>query len=452
MSTAPVLTPDPIATSSRGARLRTGFAISWVLCLVAATLIADDGDFDVTFSGDGLVTTIFDDTADLARDVVIQPDGKIVVVGRTDLGSGDAFAIARYLANGDLDPSFSGDGKDIQNVGLGDDEAWSVAIQNNGKIVVAGCTLPDAELRLGILRYNANGTLDATFDSNGVLFGPSGSCAHGVALQDDGKIVVAGYGDNGNSILTARYSSTGVLDGSFSTDGLDLVNLGTTEQAWDVAVQDDGKIVVAGCSTIAAVEQIVLLRYSSTGVLDTTFDGDGVVVTDVSGANDCAYALALQEDGKPVIAGSADSDTWALLSRYTSSGALDTTFSGDGTDLTRPDSGNSGSWGVALHTNGRIVVTGGTVGAEERLFVQRYLPTGALDTTFGSPNGYVTHNWGAFYAFGNAVAIADGRAVVTGHLGSMSGPVFATSRYLSGLIFADGFESGNTDAWSAAVP
>jgi len=256
-----------------------------------------NGSLDNTFGSGGKVTTIFSPYLDEADAVTIQQDGKIVVVGGTahsDFYNRD-FAIARYNPNGTLDGNFSTDGKDVLPGYFG---ATSVAIQADGKILVGG---PGAL----VARYDINGTLDPTFWSGGgatkgtaMVSGFDNWCA--IALQANGKIVLAG--DDQNNFIVARLTANGGIDNTFSGDGKLTTNFNGADGANGVAVQQNGKIVVAGQG--GPNSDFALARYTSTGTLDNSFGTGGKVTTNFGGL-DLGYAIALQKDGKIVVAGQA---------------------------------------------------------------------------------------------------------------------------------------------------
>ena len=193
-------------------------------------------DLDLSFDVDGMVTTTFPGT-NTTYSIAIQSDGKIVAVGTTE----DDYALTRYTTAGVLDTSFSGDGK-VSFDWNGIDIAYSVAIQSDGKIVVAGTS---AEY-FSLARYTTAGSLDTSFSGDGVagyFSSPVGE-AYSVAIQSDGKIVVAGVSNN--DFALARYTTAGELDTSFSGDGKLTQDFGQLDTAYSVAIQSDGKIVVAG--------------------------------------------------------------------------------------------------------------------------------------------------------------------------------------------------------------
>ena len=205
-----------------------------------------NGTLDASFSGDGTQTTNFR-RFDGVTGVAVQANGRIVAIGGTFDGVDDRdFALARYNANGTLDVSFSGDGKQTTGFG-GNAEAYAVALQANSKIVATGLAPGTGGGNFALARYNTNGTLDVSFSGDGkqttnfVGF----DFANGVSIQGDGKIVAAGRTGGANFAL-ARYNPNGSLDASFSGDGRRTTDFGGLDQAYGVALTQHGKIVAAG--------------------------------------------------------------------------------------------------------------------------------------------------------------------------------------------------------------
>ncbi|MFO0012166.1 MAG: hypothetical protein ACK553_05440, partial [Planctomycetota bacterium] len=393
------------------------------------------GDLDITFDGDGKVTTDLGSSDDVARSVAIQSDGKIVVAGSSWNGSNYEFALTRYNSNGDLDITFDGDGRVTTNLGSSYDEAYSVAIQSDGKIVAAGSSYND----LALARYNSDGPLDTTFDGDGKVTTAVGSssAARSVVIQSDGKIVVAGTSWNGsnNDFALTRYNTDGSLDTTFDGDGEVTTAIGSfDDSAFSVAIQSDGKIVVAGWSYNGSYREFALTRYNSNGSLDTTFDGDGKVTTAVGNGDDFATSVAIQSDGKIVVAGRSHSgsDEDFALTRYNSDGSLDTTLDGDGKVTTAVGNHHDGATSVATQSEGKIVVAGWSdngTGFNREFALTRYNSNGSLDTTFDG-DGKVTTVVGSSDDFANSVAIqSDGKIVVAGFSFNGTNWDFALARY-----------------------
>ena len=269
-----------------------------------------DGTLDDTFGGDGRVMTNLTDRWDHAWGLVIQPDGMILAVGASGI-QGGAFSAVRYHPNGTRDTTFGGDGRVVTNFTGGDDWAWSVALQTDGKIVVAGIAyITNTNRSVALVRYNTNGSLDPGFGIGGkVRMNPTSGWddASGVVIQAaDGKIVTAGaVGGSGGRLLVLRLNGDGSPDTTFSDDGNQRTNFTSRDDfAWDVALQEDGKIVAAGSAGLGGGEgRIAVARYGSTGALDPTFGGDGKVLTNVTPTADVATGVAVQSDGSIVVGG-----------------------------------------------------------------------------------------------------------------------------------------------------
>jgi uncharacterized delta-60 repeat protein len=221
-----------------------------------------------------------------------------------------------FAKPGDIDTSFGAsfgaNGKvttDILNGYL--DEASSIAIQGDGKIVAAGRSY-DNENAFALVRYNRDGTLDMSFDTDGIVTTKiENNAANSVAIQSDGKIVAAGHNwDNGSNydFALVRYSSDGSLDTGFGANGKVITAIGAYSEAINIAIQNDGKIIAAGYSYNGSNYDFALVRYSSDGSLDAGFGANGKVTTAIGSAGDEAKGVAIQDDGKIVAAGFSDSD------------------------------------------------------------------------------------------------------------------------------------------------
>ena len=324
---------------------------------------AAPGDLDLTFSGDGKQTTNLGFGASRAAAIVRQPDGKIVAVGSDRQHGDDDFALARYNTDGSLDTSFSGDGKKTTDFGGDDDQATGVALQGDGKIVVVGsaggcCFTP---INFALARYNPNGSLDTSFSGDGKQttdFGGDGG-ANGVALQADGKIVAVGT--RAADAPTSRSPATtpnGSLDTSFSGDGKQTTDFGGSDVARGVAIQGDGKIVAVGNAGRATSRSPATTRTArSTRASPATASR-----RPTSGAP--TGRAGWRSRGRQDRRGRASDGADFALARYNPNGSLDTSFSGDGKQTT-DFGGSDGANGVALQGDGKIVAVGN--GAAARL-------------------------------------------------------------------------------------
>jgi uncharacterized delta-60 repeat protein len=327
------------------------------------------GTLDPTFGSGGIVTSSFVTGTNIATDALVQPDGKVVTVGYVtgvgkNAGTNDFF-VARYTANGTLDSAFGTGGRTITNIlREGNDVPLAVALQpgTGGKILAAGWSSGYAsnspkshETDFALVRYNANGTVDTTFGNKGVVTTNAGQ-GYAMAVQPDGRIIVAGINRSGTSskLALVRYTATGALDTTFGSGGKLLTSFETYTDGYSnlsLTVLADGRIVVAGTTppvTTAAEYDFQVIRFNSNGTLDTSFGGGaGWVRTDFNGRLDRAHGLAIQPDGGIVVAGFSvqGGEGKAALARYNSDGTLDASFGSGGTVLAPcpPSSTSSGS-------------------------------------------------------------------------------------------------------------
>ena len=412
------------------------FAAVLAAIVSSPTARAAPGSLDVTFAG-GKVTTAIGSGTDAGKSVAQQYDGKVVVAGYSYNGNDSDFAVARYLANGQPDPAFAG-GHVTTDLGSDNDKACGVAVQSDGRIVVAGYTGSGDGVDFAVVRYNPNGTLDTTFGGTGKVITDvrgSGDFGAGVALQIDGKILVAGCAYNGSNddFAVVRYNVNGSLDTSFGFNGKLTDDFGDTgDYAYSIAVQSDGKIVLAGESLRGDNYDFAVARYSSSGTSDSSFGSGGRVFTGIGDSDDAAKGVATQSDGGIVAAGysySNDGADFAVV-RYTATGLLDAGFSGDGKATTTigsgPDSGN----GVVVQADGKIIVAGEMWNGNNWDFaLLRYRADGAVDTGFGT-SGKVITAIGTGSDRGMGIALqSDGSILVAGSTVSGSNMDFAVARY-----------------------
>ncbi|WP_165914477.1 delta-60 repeat domain-containing protein [Streptomyces sp. AcE210] len=344
-----------------------------------------------------MVTTDFGGMEE-ARGVAVQTDGKIITAGRTSVG--DDFALARYNTDGSLDTSFDTDGKVTTDFG-GTEEAFGVAVQTDGKIITAGRTSVGDDFALA--RYTTDGSLDTSFDTDGKVTTDFGGMeeARGVVLQADGKLIASGFTSSGGNFdfALARFNTDGSLDTSFDTDGKVTTDFGGTDQAFGVAVQTDGKIVTVGDSSVGG--GFALARFNTDGSLDTSFDTDGKVSTDFGLE---ALGVALQTDGKIVAVGRTNNQF--ALARFNTDGSLDTSFDTDGKVTADTGGTSSVARDVAVQTDGKIVAAGVGGPAGSRFALVRFNTDGSLDTSFetgdvgGAANGVVVQTDGKIVAAG----------------------------------------------------
>lgn len=454
--------------------------------------IAQPGQLDPSFGTVGELTTSFSG-GDRAEAVAIQPDGKVVIVGQTisagDLATGD-FAIARYNVDGTLDGSFGSGGKATTDFFGFNDGATAVALQADGKIVVAGFAYFSGSglaNSLALARYQANGILDPAFGTGGKStlvkasyglpyyelcqdVGVRVTGSTNVAIQSDGKILVGATIFDfslGGFIGVARFEASGSLDTTFSAPagclpstrarGVVLTRYLVDSVTFGIALQSDGKIVVAGNRN--GNQQVELVRHLPSGALDTTFGTAGVATYPPPSfaITERGAAIAVQPDGKIIVAGSMFQQNYGTtyreaieIKRYNVNGTPDTSFGSGGTVDTWVVQSGVTADAVAIDTAGNIVVagcleTGGQSfsycqydGTVTDFFIARYTPQGALDRTFGG-SWNVTDFFG-FRDGATGIALqADGRIVAVGRA-SVDGAAqehFAVARVLGGTVTCD---------------
>ena len=367
-----------IALQSDGKIVAAGTATITGVQRFALVRYNNDGSLDNTFGTAGIVTTVIPgSTMDGALAVAIQSDGKIVAGGYT-LNTTADFVVIRYNTNGTLDTGFDSDGIAIAPVGAGHDFGSSILIQTDGKIVLAGYAQISAVKNFGLARFNANGSLDNTFDTDGVTitaFGTADSEIKSIAIQTDGKILATGTGSDGFAL--ARYNADGSLDNTFDVDGKITSNAGTGKS---VVLQTDGKIV----AVVDANKVFGLVRYTPNGILDNTFGTSGKVITQFVG-DAVSSSLVLQPDGKIIVAGYSFTPTSLLdfaLARYLTNGNLDTSFGTGGKLYTEMGAGGNGITSLALQADGKIIAGGiFNVGAASDFGLARYDTQAGPDIT-----------------------------------------------------------------------
>ena len=336
--------------------------------------MASPGGLDTSFAGTGKKAITFGAT-DAARAVLVQPDGRIVVAG----GGAPAvsFCVARLRTNGTLDTTFGPGGKRVIDFGGADESAYGAALQPDGRIVLAG----DSDLRVAVARLNPNGSLDTTFSGDGKTVFSWGalSRATAVLVLPNGKILLAGFsGPEGGNIQVARLKANGALDTTFGTGGKATVDFGGDDFGLAMARQADGRILVAGRSSAAGA---VVARLRANGELDPNFGGGDGRVTLPGGGS--ASAVLVQPDRRIVVAGNASGSAMMTVTRLMPSGSLDTTFDGDGTATIDFGSLADLANDAVRQPDGRIVVAGYTQ-ADEDVAVARLNADGSPDATFGT--------------------------------------------------------------------
>jgi uncharacterized delta-60 repeat protein len=434
----------------------------WVLIAMLAaqqSLFAAPGDLDQAFGTSGKVLTNIGASAVTGRGMAVQPDGKIVVAGATNLNNpGSDFVVVRYNPDGTPDTTFDSDGKVTTDFNSKSDAAFAVAIQTDGRIVVVGVSGTNgSDNDFAIARYNSDGSLDSTFDGDGRAvtdFGSLNDEAFSVAIASTGRIVVAGSTSSRNGdFAIARYLADGSLDPAFGSAGLvtsDAFCTGncsnTIDRGRGVGIYPDGKIVVGGDAqgTVSgSAVRFAAARYLDSGAPDSSFGLFGRATLSASGGGNLTMvtAMALQPDGKIVLVGGSSSfsnteSRGFAANRFATNGFFDSSFSGSTATISGSGSTSYQLNSVAVQPDGKIVAAGNF---GSRFLLVRYLPTGSADAFFGN-SGILTTEMNPSAASGGAFAVAlqaDGKIVAAGHQQGALGGEIAVARYLvDGCAFA----------------
>jgi uncharacterized delta-60 repeat protein len=355
-------------------------------------------------------------------------NGTLLVAGVSGRHWAGDFTLVRYTSGGRLDRSFGQGGKLVTRFG-GQDfaAASSLAISPGGKVVVGGWAhFPPKLSTTAVVRYTPAGKLDRAFGRNGKLLITSGPSANALAIQADGKLVVAGSGGGGFAL--ARYTQRGRLDRSFGRGGKVVTPFGRASSSANVnaaAIQPDRKIVVAGWAAAStwAPEKFALARYNPDGTLDRSFGNHGRVTTKLGLLNG-ADGLVVQPDGKLVVTGAPGGRCRGFpLVRYSPDGKLDPSFGRGGIAC-----GAGYVSSLAIQRDGKLVTAGLAMGRYKKFSVERFLEDGSFDESFGQ-SGKVFTDFGAGASAAAVVVQPDGKIAAAGTVLERD---FALARYTSG--------------------
>jgi uncharacterized delta-60 repeat protein len=412
---------------------------------------ASPGDLDPTFGTGGMAIAgcdVWDDDyfgcdggyGGRLYDVVLQADGRIVAVGASE-GSDyrPQFRLVRQLDDGTADASLGGSGT-VTTTFAAPSAAYAVTLQADGKIVAAGTAgrrlYPESFYSEGtpgnsfaIARYHADGSADSTFGGDGSLrtrFGPRmTAAAYAVAIQSDGKAVAVGSA--GAAFGLVRYGSDGSLDPAFGSDGrvrTRFLDEQTRASASDIAILDDGALLVFGSTCSGNRCSLVLARYLPDGTLDSSFGVDGAVFAPVRLT---AYPAHYLVDGTVLADGRIVAGAGRTIFRFEADGSLDTSFSEDGWIPATMTAA-----GIGVLSDGSILVTGATKWEPWSFLLARFDPAGDLDAEFGD-DGWASAEFPGFDNVGYALTIQeDGRIVVVGTTSDVNiDGRFALARFLA---------------------
>ena len=385
-------------------------AVSAALVLGAAGAQAAPGQIDPSFGTNGITQTDFGAADDVAYGVVVRKDEKIIVGGST--GDGSDWALTKNTANG------SEKSQKIFDLG-GDDEKIRALVTADNITYAAGWTNAGGNYDFALAKYDKGVSLVKSFGTNGIVttdFSGGRDQGRAVALQKDGKIVVAGVANwpNGDVAL-ARYTKNGQLDVTFGTGGkvvLDLSGSGSYDDAVSVIVANGGDIVTAGSAYNAATSSFdwLVARFTSKGELDTAFDGDGTLFLDFGFSNsaDAAFGIAQYPGSRLVVGGTYSNGTLAAVERLNEDGSPDLTFSGDGRELYGAvPSQNIAIDGIAVVSTNRIVIAGRTdVNGDDDALLVFMPPQGGVDAATVADIAGNDDEWRAVTKYKSKVIVA----------------------------------------------
>ncbi|MDD4747847.1 MAG: delta-60 repeat domain-containing protein, partial [Salinivirgaceae bacterium] len=362
-----------------------------ILILAFLTLHAQNpGDFDTTFGDNGVIMTAIGNNFGMSSDLALQPDGKVIVVGRARFGTYQ-FTMVRYNPDGTLDPTF-GEGGIVLTPGVGvQSYGEGIVLQPDGRIILAGYIYDGESYHAVVARYFDDGDLDPTFGNAGICHLPTLGNSVAVALQDDGKIVLAGHSDD--KFALARVNADGTIDTSYGVDGYVITLTEQYSYASDLDIQDDGKVVAVGFKGgETSYSDVFVARYTTNGALDALFATDGIYVNDIGGLADFGTAITIQNDGKILIGSHKEIDIItgvpeydATIIRLNSDGTHDNTFGIDGIATIKMVEEANYVQAITTQPDGKIVFTGSIVtnsAVKYHTYVTRLNSNGSRDQTF----------------------------------------------------------------------
>ena len=331
-----------------------------------------DGTLDAGFGTNGAYIYDGGNGNDGGYAIAVQSDNNILVAGDSLNGSDGDVIVLRLDTDGNLDPNFGSNGIFTYDSGNGYDSVIDLLVQSDGKIIMCGSNSNGTDSDLMVMRLTTNGILDTTFNTNGMAIYDGGNGYDSglrLTIQNDGKILVTGSSHNGSDhdILVARFNADGTLDTAFGTNGTVLYNGGDYDRGYGIDVDSQGNILATGHVTQANAKEtdydIPVIRFDPNGVLDTDFGDNGIELFD-GGTHEECYDLIVQNDDTILIAGhsgitaSGISDWSLVVLKYAQNGTLDTTFGTNGVYQYNPTDNTEWGYGLALQTDGKIVVTG----------------------------------------------------------------------------------------------
>lgn len=424
------------------------------------------GDLDLGFNSDGQNEVSLQGQVNArGRAVAHQPDGKIVMAGFVGTSFSDrSVVLTRYLDTGALDPAFGNDGIVVTDLAEGEDTAAAIRLQPDGKVLVAGSfrVPPATSNDFGIARYLANGSLDPGFGQNGVVvldIGGRADDARALMLQDDGRILIVGDGDFPNqafsqNLVVVRLEASGDVDTAFGLNGVANVSIGDFDEGRAIGLLGDGSILVGGTGD----RDFAIARFTSSGVLDPSFGTNGVTTYDFAGSFDFLTDLLVIPDwngaGERILAvgtareSSAVSSTQFAAALFTRDGNLENGFGDQGVALLDIAPGQAENGAAAAILNNTIILAGDVqIDAKRRFAVTGLTLDGVPDPGFSPDGATLLFSFFGESDVGQAISVSpSGEVVIAGEAFDRSklngGLLFALARLaVSDVLLRDGFEA-----------
>jgi len=386
-----------VAVQFDGKILTAGASFNGVDSDVVLVRYLPDGSVDRMFGEGGATVLDSEKGDDKGYALSLGWDGKIYLAGQVHNGRDSDFALWRFTSNGKLDRGFGMRGAAHLDFGHGNDIAYSVWLQNDGKILVGGVADSGKDRDFALARFLASGMPDPGFGYNGKLmtaFGDKNSrsgddTAYALLLQPDGKIVLTGYSEVGSTSVMAivRYLSDGRLDQSFGEQGFTTPYFGRQDRAYTALLDSQGRILIGGLSSDGRRADFAVVRLKPSGSIDRYFGTGGIATVSMSGNLDTVYGLGITEQGEIIAAGSSATLSQGMnlaITRLTAGGSLDTSFGNQGRVLLPGEGKFGAAYGVAVQSDGKILAAGvSSHGDGFQIALARYERTGVLDNTFG---------------------------------------------------------------------
>ena len=378
-----------------------------------------NGDVDNSFGTNGILLDGNAISVPAIESMGLQSDDKFLTTGYNFPGIG----VSRFNSEGSLDNSFNFGNQTQALWGITDNRVYSITTQNDGKVIAVGSSNNSIDNDFFVVRTNSDGTLDSTFGGTGIFTIPVGShggVANSVLVQNDNKIIIAGYANNGtnNNFALVRFNTDGILDNNFGNSGIVKTQNLSSDILTSAALQTNQMIVAAGFSYNGSNDVFAIARYDTSGNLDNTFSSNGFIFTPIGSGNSEAIKVLIQTDGKIVAVGNSfnGSFTQAALVRYKYNGDLDSTFGSNGIAQALIGSTDDNISGAVLQSDGKIVIGGYTFNnGNYDILLVRFKSDGVIDSTFGT-NGYLISPVGSSHDFANSLSIqSDGKLILSGY-------------------------------------